>query len=86
MLMPSPDRERHNSYLDRYLTTGERRVIGMGRIVVGRRRDGTDFPMELSVGDVQSDGHRIFTGFIRDLTEKQRAELRLLIGVQKGPH
>ncbi len=49
----------------------------MGRIVVGRRRDGTDFPMELSVGDVQSDGHRIFTGFIRDLTEKQRAELRL---------
>jgi two-component system sensor kinase FixL len=77
MLMPSPDRERHDSYLERYLDTGERRVIGMGRIVVGRRRDGTDFPMELSVGDVQSDGHRIFTGFIRDLTEKQRAELRL---------
>ncbi len=77
MLMPSPDRDRHDSYLERYLTTGERRVIGMGRIVVGRRRDGTDFPMELSVGDVQSDGHRIFTGFIRDLTEKQRAELKL---------
>ncbi|KRC78240.1 PAS domain S-box protein [Sphingomonas sp. Root241] len=77
MLMPSPDRDRHDTYLERYLTTGERRVIGMGRIVVGRRRDGTDFPMELSVGDVQSDGHRIFTGFIRDLTEKQRAELRL---------
>lgn len=77
ILMPSPDHERHDSYLERYLTTGERRVIGMGRIVVGRRRDGTDFPMELSVGDVQSDGHRIFTGFIRDLTEKQRAEFRL---------
>ena len=69
MLMPSPDRERHDSYLERYLVTGERRVIGMGRIVVGRRRDGTDFPMELSVGDVQSEEHRIFTGFIRDLTE-----------------
>ena len=77
MLMPSPDRQRHDSYLSRYLATGERKVIGMGRIVVGRRRDGTDFPMELSVGEVQSDGHRIFTGFIRDLTDKQRAEFRL---------
>ena len=77
MLMPSPDRERHDSYLARYLTTGERRIIGIGRIVVGRRRDGTDFPMELSVGEASSEGHRIFTGFIRDLTAQQRAELRL---------
>ncbi|MEI9851005.1 MAG: PAS domain S-box protein [Sphingomonas sp.] len=47
MLMPAPDRQRHDSYLGRYLSTGERRVIGIGRIVVGQRRDGTDFPMEL---------------------------------------
>jgi two-component system sensor kinase FixL len=77
MLMPEPDRQRHDSYLGRYMTTGEQRIIGAPRIVVGRRRDGTDFPMELSVGEASSDGHRIFTGFIRDLTEQQRAELRL---------
>jgi len=73
-LMPSPDRERHDSYLHRYLTTGERRIIGLGRIVVGERRDGSTFPMELSVGEALTDGERIFTGFIRDLSEKQAAE------------
>lgn len=77
MLMPAPDAQLHDSYLARYMTTGERRVIGIGRIVVGQRRDGTDFPMELQVGEASSDGHRIFTGFIRDLTDEQRAELRL---------
>lgn len=77
MLMPGPDRERHDDYVARYLATGERRIIGIGRIVVGQRRDGTPFPMELSVGEASSEGHRIFTGFIRDLTEQQRAELRL---------
>ncbi|MEZ0243000.1 MAG: PAS domain S-box protein [Sphingomonas sp.] len=73
-LMPSPDRERHDAYLQRYLTTGERRIIGLGRIVVGQRRDGSTFPMELSVGEALTDGERIFTGFIRDLSEKQAAE------------
>lgn len=77
MLMPTPDRERHDAYVERYCRTGERRIIGIGRIVVGRRRDGSEFPMELSVGEARSDGHRLFTGFIRDLTDKQRAELRL---------
>lgn len=77
MLMPTPDRERHDAYVERYCRTGERRIIGIGRIVVGRRRDGSEFPMELSVGEARSDGHRIFTGFIRDLTDQQRAELRL---------
>ncbi|WP_448663376.1 PAS domain S-box protein [Sphingomonas sp. CJ20] len=77
MLMPSPDRDRHDNYIARYLTTGERRIIGIGRIVVGQRRDGTAFPMELSVGEASTEGHRIFTGFIRDLTDQQRAELRL---------
>jgi two-component system sensor kinase FixL len=76
-LMPQPDRGRHDGYLERYLTTGERRVIGVGRVVVGMRRDGSTFPMELSVGDAVGDGQRVFTGFIRDLTEKQRTQARV---------
>ncbi|MBS0502458.1 MAG: PAS domain S-box protein [Proteobacteria bacterium] len=75
-LMPSPDRERHDGYLRRYLTTGERRIIGIGRVVFGERRDGTKFPMELSVGEAGGNP-RIFTGFIRDLTERQRTEAKL---------
>ena len=77
MLMPSPYRERHDDYIARYEQTGERRIIGIGRVVVGLRCDGSEFPMELSVGEASSEGHRIFTGFIRDLTEQQRSELRL---------
>lgn len=77
MLMPNPDHDRHDEYISRYMATGERRIIGIGRIVVGQRKDGTSFPMELSVGEVNADGHRIFTGFIRDLTAEQEAELRL---------
>jgi two-component system, LuxR family, sensor kinase FixL len=77
MLMPSPDQEAHDGYLRRYLTTGERRIIGVGRIVVGRRKDGSTFPMELGVGEMSSGGKRFFTGFIRDLTERQRTEARL---------
>ncbi len=73
-LMPSPDRERHDDYLDRYLSTGEKRIIGTGRVVVGQRRDGSTFPMELAVGEALTDGERIFTGFVRDLSEKQAAE------------
>src|SRR4029078_1524693 len=69
-LMPSPDRERHDGYLERYLKTGEKRIIGIGRLVTGRRRDGTTFPMELSVGEARIGDERIFTGFIRDLTER----------------
>lgn len=77
MLMPSNDSERHDDYINHYLDTGERRIIGIGRIVVGKRRDGTEFPMELSVGEASGGGHRIFTGFIRDLTTQQRSELQL---------
>jgi two-component system, LuxR family, sensor kinase FixL len=74
MLMPSPDREQHDGYIGRYLATGQPRIIGTGRVVVGERRDGSTFPMELAVGEAITDGERIFTGFIRDLTEKQAAE------------
>ena len=77
MLMPSPYRENHDGYLDRYLRTGERRIIGIGRVVVGERKDGSTFPMELSVGEMRSADQRFFTGFIRDLTERQRTEARL---------
>lgn len=77
MLMPSPDRERHDGYIDHYLQTGERRIIGIGRLTSARRRDGSVFPIELSVGEVQDQGQRLFTGFIRDLTERQQAERRV---------
>lgn len=77
MLMPSPYRESHDGYLERYLRTGERRIIGIGRVVVGERKDGSTFPMELAVGEMRSADERYFTGFIRDLTERQRTETRL---------
>lgn len=77
MLMPSPDREKHDGYIDHYLKTGERRIIGIGRLTSARRRDGSTFPIELSVGEVQDEGRPLFTGFIRDLTESQQAERRV---------
>lgn len=77
ILMPLPYREQHDGYLIRYLTTGERRIIGIGRVVVGERKDGSTFPMELSVGEMKSSNQRFFTGFIRDLTERQQTEARL---------
>jgi two-component system sensor kinase FixL len=77
MLMPGPYSEQHDGYLQRYRSTGEKRIIGIGRVVVGRRRDGSDFPMELAVGEMRSNDRRYFTGFIRDLTERQQTEGRL---------
>jgi len=77
MMMPSPYRENHDGYLARYLKTGERRIIGIGRVVVGERKDGSTFPMELAVGEMKSSDQRYFTGFIRDLTERQKTEARL---------
>ncbi|MBQ0821415.1 PAS domain S-box protein [Microvirga sp. HBU67558] len=77
ILMPPPYREQHDGYMLRYRNTGERRIIGVGRVVVGQRKDGSTFPMELAVGEMHSGGIRYFTGFIRDLTERQRTETRL---------
>lgn len=77
MLMPAPYRTEHDGYLDRYHRTRERRIIGIGRIVVGERKDGSTFPMELSVGEAAVGDNRFFTGFIRDLTEKRTQERRV---------
>ncbi len=77
MMMPSPYRENHDEYLARYLRTGEKRIIGIGRVVVGERKDGSTFPMELAVGEMRSNNTRFFTGFIRDLSERQKTEARL---------
>lgn len=77
ILMPSPYREQHDSYLDRYYRTGERRIVGLGRVVMGERKDGSTFPMELAVGEIRLPEGRFFTGFVRDITERQRTETRL---------
>jgi two-component system sensor kinase FixL len=77
ILMPEPDRSRHDGYLARYLKTSERRIIGIGRIVTGMRKDGTTFPMHLTIGEMQPGGEPHFTGFVRDLTEQQQTQARL---------
>lgn len=77
MLMPEPDRSAHDRYLQRYYRTGERRIIGVERVVVGERRGGDTFPMELAVGEVRTERGRFFTGFVRDLSEPQAAEARV---------
>jgi two-component system sensor kinase FixL len=76
-LMPEPDRTRHDGYIARYRSTGERHIIGIGRIVTGKRRNGTTFPMHLTIGEMQSNGRIYFTGFVRDLTEHQQTQARL---------
>lgn len=77
ILMPSPYREDHDGYIERYLRTGEKHIIGLGRVVIGQRKDGSTFPMQLSVGETTGTGETFFTGFIRDLTERQLTEARL---------
>jgi PAS domain S-box-containing protein len=77
MLMPSPDREAHDGYLDRYHATRERRIIGVGRVVKGQRNDGSVFPLELAVGEMQAAGKVVYVGFLRDLTARERIEQEL---------
>jgi two-component system sensor kinase FixL len=76
-LMPEPYRSAHDGFLARYLQTGERRIIGIGRVVVGERKDGSTFPMELVVGEMPGGEYGRFTGFVRDLTDRETSERRL---------
>jgi two-component system, LuxR family, sensor kinase FixL len=74
MLMPSPDREKHDGYLENYRRTGQAKIIGIGREVVGQRKDGNQFPMDLSVSEVKFGERRLFTGFVRDISERKQLE------------
>ncbi len=79
ILMPQPYRDRHDSYVNNYLETGERRIIGIGREAVAQRKDGSVFPIDLSIGEaVLPSGRRIFTGIIRDLTQRKQLEDQIL--------
>src|SRR6185436_16358350 len=77
MLMPSPDRERNDGYIQHYLATGEQKIIGIGREVTGLRKDGTTFPVHLSVGEMVTEGRRSFTGILHDLSDRVSLENRL---------
>jgi len=72
--MPEPYRSQHDRYISNYLQTGVRKIIGIGREVIGRRKDGSAFPMYLSVGEVSLGDCRLFTGIVQDLTERKLAE------------
>ena len=77
LLMPSPYAEQHDAYLERYLSTGQKRIIGASRVVMGLRKDGSTFPMELYIGETATRDGPAFTGFLRDLTERQETQARL---------
>ncbi len=78
MLMPEPDSSSHDSYISRYKETGEKKIIGVGREVRGRKKDGTTFPFRLAVSEVFYNNKSVFTGFIHDLTKEKQAEDQLL--------
>jgi PAS domain S-box-containing protein len=78
VLMPAPYRREHDGYLANYVHTGHARIIGIGREVVGQRKDGTTFPMDLSVSEVKLEDRRLFTGFVRDITERKQLEKEIL--------
>jgi two-component system, LuxR family, sensor kinase FixL len=77
LLMPQPYRKEHDGYMHRYIQTGEKRIIGVDRVVVGQRKDGSTFPMKLAVGEIRRGDRRFFTGFVRDLTEREESAARL---------
>ncbi len=76
-LMPPPDQKKHDEYLQRYQRTGEAHIIGIGRDVIGLKKDGTQFPFRLGVSEVQFLGRKIYAGFIHDISHQREAEERL---------
>jgi PAS domain S-box-containing protein len=86
LLMPSPYREEHDGYLARYLATGEKKIIGICREVVGLRKDGTTFPQELSVAEARLGDRRFFVGIHRDITERKQTEERFRLVVESTPN
>ena len=76
-LMPARFADQHDGYLENYLETGIRQIIGIGREVVGKKRDGTEFPIHLAVSEIEVDGQQVFTGIIRDISELKAAEAKL---------
>lgn len=78
MLMPSPYREEHDEYLQSYHETGRRNIIGVGREVTGRRKDGSTFPMDLAVSEMEIGDRTVFTGIVRDISERRRLEKEIL--------
>jgi PAS domain S-box-containing protein len=78
LLMPEPFRREHDGYLKNYLHTGHAKIIGIGREVVGRRKNGAIFPMDLSVSEVNLAGRKLFTGFVRDISERKQLEQEII--------
>ncbi len=74
LLMPAPYRDHHDDYIARYLETGKAKIIGIGREVEGLRKDGTRFPVDLAVSEFHVGGRRLFTGLVRDISDRRRAE------------
>lgn len=77
MLMPNPYHEAHNQYIKNYLSSGQKKIIGIGREVTGRRKDGSTFPLELAISEMKVEGQRMFTGIVRDISERKETEVQL---------
>lgn len=82
MLMPDPDRSAHDGYMQHYLSSGESKIIGIGREVVGQRKDGSIFPMDLAISETHIEGRRLFTGLVRDITTRKQVEADLVNSLQ----
>ena len=86
MLMPSSDAKKHDGYMAAYSKTGQAKIIGIGRVVEGMRKDGTIFPMDIAINELEIDGKRVFTGIVRDITERKKEEQELISARDEAEH